>query len=142
MLAVVSTYAALAFGDRGVKVVGHMRAVVRAYQRVVGSSLYVYSKMISSLLALMKSMQVLSPFPLIASRGKSSSSGASCSPVVRKQSNASAAWSFMPARWITSKSDSASRQRHHANHLVPSVKFRIHFNTWWSVQMVNRVRSK
>lgn len=42
-----------------------------------------FSKMISSLLALMWSMLVLSPFALIVSRSESSSSGMSSSQVVR-----------------------------------------------------------
>lgn len=71
-----------------------------------------------------------------------SPSSACSSPSVLTRDNASGSWCLTPAGWMTSNSNSESRNRQLANLLEDSVRFSIQRNSEWSVSSVNLCPSR
>lgn len=100
-----------------------------------------------SFLALMTSISLCSFVALIAGRYRSSTSIVSSSPVVFKRDSASAVRYFTPARWMTSNSDSKSRNRYRASFPTLWVRLKLHSIemwscAWWVVCILNKVSTE
>lgn len=80
--------------------------------------------------------------PLLRTLGDHVLSGLSLSALIGKRETASIARCSMSALWTMSDSSSERRKRERANLLLLSVRFRIHFNIWCSVFMVNLIPSR